>query len=473
MSGERQQPSDRPDGRRTAPPGWWLVFRRELVELWLGGRALTLLSLFSILLGISGFLIATNAELELIPPKEVASLMLQPSISFGLFIGLIIGADSISGERERATLEALLLTPTSRRQIMIGKFLAAVSPWPAALAISFPFVAVLSQWNEVLGQALLWGTLLGTVLALAFTGVGMLVSFWCTSNRTSLFVSLILYFVFFLPTQFPGEAQKGFVGQLIKRVNPMESTKHFLDKILVNNRTVEEMWTWLLAPLLFAVLVLGLLFLYAGPGLRFEAGRARGIRLNWRRVAGALGAVGLLVALAASLIAARPVVASPDAELPLKIEVDTDFKEVKTGDEFEFDTSVTYEGAEESPPLVMAMNIIDLKGAVVDPEDWSPQRTQVVEPLAPGESAEHTWTIEAILEGDYMVYIVAVPKPDGRTATSQPITTSGIHLTVKQFINYNPGGVLPVAVGIPASLTLGTVLLYGIRRRRMEEGSSL
>src|SRR3972149_12274181 len=117
MSAE-QLANDRRDERsRSALPGWWLVFRRELVELWLGGRALTLLSLFSILLGITGFLIATNAELELIPPKEVASLMLQPSISFGLFIGLIIGADSLSGERERATLEALLLTPTSRRQI--------------------------------------------------------------------------------------------------------------------------------------------------------------------------------------------------------------------------------------------------------------------------------------------------------------------------------------------------------------------
>jgi len=241
MSAEQHATERRVERSGSGSPGWWLVFRRELTELWLGGRALTLLSLFSILLGITAFLIATNAELELIPPKEVASLMLQPSIAFGLFIGLIIGADSISGERERSTLEALLLTPTSRRQIIVGKFLAAASPWPAALAISFPFVAVLSQWDEVLGQALLWGTLLGTMLALAFTGVGMLVSFWSNSNRTSLFVSLLIYFVFFLPTQFPGEAQKGLVGQLIKRANPMEATKHFIDKILVNNRTVDEM----------------------------------------------------------------------------------------------------------------------------------------------------------------------------------------------------------------------------------------
>jgi hypothetical protein len=157
----------------------------------------------------------------------------------------------------------------------------------------------------------------------------------------------------------------------------------------------------------------------------------------------------------------------------LRIEVDTASEEVKTGDEVTFNTSVIYDGTEESPPMVMAMNIIDLKGAVVDPEDWSPQRTQVVQPLAPGQSIEHTWVIEAILEGDYMVYIVAIPEPGGKEATSQPVTTAGIHLTVNQFLNYNPGGVLPVAVGIPAGLTLGTALLYGIRRRRIDRGGSL
>jgi len=193
---------------RIATPGsgspvWWIVFRRELAELWIGGRALQLIILFSIFLGIMSFVLASNSELSLIPPKEMVYLTLGAAINVGLFIALIIGADSISGERERATLEALLLTPASRRQIVVGKFLAAVSPWPAAFAISCPYLAVLSQGDEVLGQALLWGAVLGTLLAPAFTGFGMLVSIWSNSNKTSLFASLTLYVLFLLPTQFP------------------------------------------------------------------------------------------------------------------------------------------------------------------------------------------------------------------------------------------------------------------------------
>ena len=49
---------------------------------------------------------------------------------------------------------------------------------------------------------------------------------------------------------------------------------------------------------------------------------------------------------------------------------------VKTGDEIPFESLLENNGSEDSPPVTLAMNIINLKGDVVDPEDWSPERTQ-------------------------------------------------------------------------------------------------
>jgi hypothetical protein len=94
------------------------------------------------------------------------------------------------------------------------------------------------------------------------------------------------------------------------------------------------------------------------------------------------------------------------------------------------------------------MNIINLDkhGEVVDPEDWSPQRTQYLEPVAPGQSATLHWRVNAILDGDFMVYIVAIPAPGSPEATSQPVASSGIHLTVTPYTKLNPGGVLPYAI---------------------------
>src|SRR5512138_3119541 len=115
---------------------WWLMFVRELADLWVGGKALYLILAYSVFLGFQAYAQVKTSQSSLIPPKEMVFATLQVVFYIGGLIGMIIGADSISGERERGTLEALLLTPASRRQIILGKFLAGLSPWPIALLIA-------------------------------------------------------------------------------------------------------------------------------------------------------------------------------------------------------------------------------------------------------------------------------------------------------------------------------------------------
>jgi len=455
-----------------ALPAWWLVFTRELTDLWIGGKALILILAYSILLGIMVYVLSSNSELSLIPPKEMVYETLKNAMAVSLFIGLIIGADSLSGERERATLEGLLLTPTSRRQIAVGKFLAAISPWPAALIIAIPYLRVLAQGDEILGPAILWGALLGSVLVPAYTGLGMLVSFWSSTNKTSYFVSLGIYILFLVPAQLPGRAQTGAAGQFLQWVNPFAAANHFLSKHLVNYRTVAEFWTWLISPVAFAVLVLGLLFLYAAPGLRLEAGKASKLLSRLSRTTALLVIAVLLASLGAS-----PVMASPGGQAQqgqnLQIAVDLDYTMVKTGDKVEFSTLVTNSATEESPPLIVAMNIINLdaQGDVVDPEDWSPQRTQYLESLAPGDSANLSWIINTILDGDYMVYMVLIPEPSAAEATSLPVASSGIHLTVTPYTRLNPGGVLPFAIGGPILVLVVIYVIFRLRRRQIDSGA--
>ena len=448
---------------------WIAVFRQEVIELWVGGRAINLLILYSLLLGLMTFLLATNSELSLIPPKEMVFLTLLNAISFGVFIGLIIGADGISGERERGTLEVLLLTPASRRQIVLGKLLAALTPWPAAFLISVPTLFVVSQGNDVLGQALLIGGILGSILAVAFAGFGLLVSAWCNSNKTSMFISLVAWLLLFLLTQLPGEAQKGDFGYFVQRINPMQASSEFLEKVLVNNRTVSEKLPFARSSVAAAVLMLLGLFLFAAPRLRLDAGRARRMRARWGSLSGMALATFLLVFLVAgpAMALGRPLHQAGTGDLTLVLEETA--LTVKAGDEFTFDTLLENDGPEDSPPIVMAMNIIKISstGDVVDPEDWSPQRTQYVKTVAAGDAVRQSWTIEAILKGDYMVYLVAIPQPADEGSTSQPVASSGLHLTVGAFSNLNPQGVLPVVIAVPLGVTLVLLLLIRFRLRRL------
>ncbi|MGD8866754.1 MAG: ABC transporter permease subunit [Gemmatimonadales bacterium] len=475
---EKSQPNEPRDERAaSASTGWWVICRKELRDLWIGGKALNMIIAYTIMMGVYTYLMARGSAASVEPPKELVFELLKAALMFEVFMGVVIGADSLSGERDRATLEGLLLTPVRRRQIVFGKFLAAISPWPVALAITVPYFNLLAQGDEVFGQAVLWGGLFGTALILGFAALGMLVSFWCNTNKSSLFLSLGIYLLFLLPTQLTGRAQGGFMGLLFQGLNPMAGPRHFLATILVNNRTPGEMWPFGVSAFLFAVLVPAVLFLYAGPALRLEAGR---VRKSLRPQTGAVAVflaccMGLLGTAGVAELQAQPSQSERSAvmQTPLEVSITMTDTTVRAGGAVLFDTEVTNGAMQASPPLIVAMNIINLdsEGDVVDPEDWSPERTQYVQQLAAGESATLSWRVNAILDGDYMVYMVVIPSPGVVDETSQPVASSGIHLTVTPYTKLNPGGVLPYVIGGPLLLGLIIFLVYRHRRRQIDVGA--
>ncbi|HET7659168.1 MAG TPA: ABC transporter permease subunit [Oryzihumus sp.] len=463
---------------RRAAPVWWLVFRREFVDLWTGGRVLVLLVLFSLIMSVTSVLRQLESQLSLIPPVEMVFLTVLSSITFGLFVGLVIAADSFSGERERATLEPLLLTPVRPRQLVLGKFLAALTPWPLTLLISVPYVWVLGQGDDSIKEGLLLGAMLGGLLSIAFTGLAMVISIWSRSNRTSLFASLLVYLIFLIPTQWPGSAQKGDLGYLVQQLNPLQASSEFLEKVIVNNRTVAEKMPYLMAAIYAAAGVLVVLMLVAAPRLRLDVETSRPGRSRWHRGprSEALAGPALVLALLSvpavgvgSAAAAAPAASGGDSGLG--ITTDLGYRTVNAGDKITFTTVVTNTGSGTSPELSVAMNIVKTtQGEPVDPEDWSPERTQTVDPLAAGEQAKQDWQVNAILEGDYMVYLTVIPKPAGADSTATPVASPGIHLTVKAFEKSNPGGVLPVAIATPVAMAAIAMVPWWRRRRRESAG---
>ena len=272
-----------------------------------------------------------------------------------------------------------------------------------------------------------------------------------------------MYVLLLVPAELPGTSS-GAAGQFLQWINPMASVNHFLSKHLVNYEPFSLFWSWLVAPTVLAIVCLGLLFFYAGPGLRLEPGKTSWV---WtKKLARAMGVGGMAILLILVMsTSASPVLAQGETTNDLQISIDLDASVVKTGDTIEYNTIVTNQGAIASAPLIVAMNVVNLdaKGDTVDPEDWAPKRTQYIETLGAGESVTLHWVINTILEGNYMVYMVLIPEPQDSASTSQAVATSGIHLTVQPFTRLNPGGVLPYAIGAPLLVLL---VLYLVNRRR-------
>jgi ABC-2 type transport system permease protein len=232
---------------------WPVVAGQELRDLWLGGRGFVLLFSFSILASAITYLAATSEGINFLEKRETVNLTLQVAVMFGALLALLTAADAVSGERERGTLESLLLTPVRRGDLVSGKLLAALSIWAAALIVTVPYIWFLGRDVGAVDDALAAGAIVGTLVALSLTAFGMIVSVLASSNRLSLSVSLFVLLALFAPTLLPGGAKQGWAGELLQRVNPMTAAEHYMRNIVVNQYDWTKELSWLVSPAAAAV----------------------------------------------------------------------------------------------------------------------------------------------------------------------------------------------------------------------------
>jgi ABC-2 type transport system permease protein len=246
--------------------GWLVVAEQESRDLWTSGRGLILLLLFSILLSAVTYLTSTNQALNFLEQRESVNLVLQLAVAVGVLVTLVVSADGISGERERGTLESLLVTPVSRRAIIAGKLIAALTMWFATFIVTIPYVWVLARGVGILGEAMALGLFVGTLVAVGLGSVGLLISGVCNSNKTSIAASLFLLLILFAPTQLPSGLPQGWFFEVLLRANPVASALAYISSMLVEGHSWTEDLSYLITPLLTALIAGGAL-VFAGPRL--------------------------------------------------------------------------------------------------------------------------------------------------------------------------------------------------------------
>lgn len=167
----------------------------------------------------------------------------------------------------------------------------------------------------------------------------------------------------------------------------------------------------------------------------------------------------------AALVAALLLPAAARAADPLarvSVTVDRDQISAKLGQKVTFRSTVTNRGSMPTSRLIAHLNVLSLRtGLYVDPEDWSSSRTRYLEPIPPGSSTTTRWRIQAVNSGSLAVYVSVLRQAGVGHA---PVSGPAVHLAVAQRRTLNSGGVLPLALGMPAFL--GVLSLALMFRRR-------
>jgi ABC-2 type transport system permease protein len=254
---------------RTA--SWRVVAGQECRDLWVGGRAPVLLLALSVLLSIVTYLAASNEALNFLDHREAVNVALQIAVVVGVLVTLVASADAISGERDRGTLECLLLAPVSRRTIVVGKLAATLSLWFGTYLVSLPYIWVLGEGVAIVREALVLGLLVGTLLAVGLAVLGLLISAVSATNRMSLAVSLFLLIALVAPTQLPAGPQ-GWFGTVLDRVNPVGAAMDYVTTVLVQGHSWTSHLSYLVSPVLVAVFAAGALLAAGSRVVRLRPG---------------------------------------------------------------------------------------------------------------------------------------------------------------------------------------------------------
>ncbi len=166
--------------------------------------------------------------------------------------------------------------------------------------------------------------------------------------------------------------------------------------------------------------------------------------------------------LAAGAMLSASAAAATDPAPGLSATVDRAQISTQLGRSFEFRSTITNSGPNAASGLVAHLSVLSVREEpYVDPEDWSPQRVVFLDPIAAGGSRTLRWRMTAVDAGAFGVYVTVLSKD--RSAAPAPNTPT-IALRVSQRRTLNSGGILPLAIAVPALLGALAIMLR-LRRR--------
>jgi ABC-type transport system involved in multi-copper enzyme maturation permease subunit len=223
-----------------------LIARKEGGELLMSGRGLAWLLALAITMSVLSLLLVSNTELSLLDNAQVVYIMMGTITALGALLGVVLGSDTLAGERERGSLMPLLLAPVTPSQIVLGKMGGQVAGWSVMYLLSLPYVWAVGSSGQNLAQAVAYLALFGTPVVLGFGFLGIVLSARARSVRSALLTSLIILMLLASPLLLGPSLRQSTIGKLFDAVNPFSAAVNTFDSVVIDSQPLTMQITRLL-----------------------------------------------------------------------------------------------------------------------------------------------------------------------------------------------------------------------------------
>ncbi len=179
------------------------ILKRELISFERGWKMPVLIATYNgimvmLLIGLYSLMNGNNFGSGSVDLNFMRGLYYFVTFSQLILLLLMVPAltaGSISGERQRGTLEILLVSAKSKRMILLGKLQAGLYSFVVLLISSLPLYTVLGVYGGIQVWDVVGNMLLLTVLAIFYGSIGIMCSSWFRKHQTSMVLTYVIVFL--------------------------------------------------------------------------------------------------------------------------------------------------------------------------------------------------------------------------------------------------------------------------------------
>ncbi|MDB2225562.1 ABC transporter permease subunit [Halorubrum ezzemoulense] len=178
------------------------IARKDFQETVRSRGMIALVVLFSLLVAAFAFAVRPTAESEQFATEVLLSVFIGPFLVTTLvpLVGVVVGYNAVSGERESGSLKLLLSLPHSRADVVFGKVVGRGAALALAVFAGFllPALVLIAAPVVFNGGAFLGYTVFAAALGVVFVSIAVGFSAASSTQRRALIGGVAIYVLFVL-----------------------------------------------------------------------------------------------------------------------------------------------------------------------------------------------------------------------------------------------------------------------------------
>lgn len=235
------------------------LVKKEFVEDLVATRGSILLLIACVVLSVFSVLLVSNTELSLLDNAQAVYMMSGIIVALASLTAVIRGSDGFAGERERETLEPLMLTPVTGHRMALAKLTGILFSWFILFILSIPYLWAVGSTGQNLLRATEYLFTMGTLMVLIFGGLALALSARARNFKSALSVGLTILLLAGSPVILGPSLRQSAVGRVIDLLNPFAGALNTLDSVIIDSQGLLFQLLRLTIIIVYSLMVLAIL----------------------------------------------------------------------------------------------------------------------------------------------------------------------------------------------------------------------